>query len=1206
MKKRSVIWLFLIVCMVFSLIVISTANTVFAAPTIINDTVNKKVTITGTRYSMVFDYNGKAIVTSFKVDNKETLDQGTNNGIFSAVMVNSNWITTQGGVNPSVSVNGSTVSAALSTSVASETWTFTASDSNVQFQLNRSYNAAYTIQEQGTPMLNFKQDIFENIRWPASGANFWIGGKASALKKFLAAGTGYSATDNIRRGMEDINYTLISSATDNFALKVTGIKNQNSLSRGCASEVERCDTGTTKFLRFYTVVSNPTTNLSYATGAVSPRPDGWPVGTWTTGHVRSQGNRVYGDVNVSNAQNVQVTLTFTPDVYDSNYDLGTLNGVDEAKISHALNDYGRMMILDLKYGTAVENPNNAFQIPAIEQHWNTNVLGVLRDNTGVIETQKNTLMNIKNWLQTSDGHILSPYPGEQANPSWGQDYSDMQSSYVIATASLYALTGDDTWLSNMKISVEKSLDYIISTYLVRNSYTGDDQYLGPYNDYWEKSRGTYNGYTSVMLYEALVRWAELERYVLSDTTKATDYESKAAILKSNINKDKASGGFWSINTNTLYYGSSNLDMRYLPVQGAAIRGGVLSSDRVKQVVENIERDQQNYDIGFHVMNARDIRNPSIPAPQDDDVNNTMLGENGGWYGAPDGDFYSGFPVYGDRNKIPYYINRFTGYFDITGFINASTWKRDGVTPQDYGWCQTMPDQVAPIWGLYTYGYGFQPKYNMLILAPFISDNMVGSVTKYTWRGQEIQVTYDTKYKYTITALSLPTNIKVKFINQTPGISYTVKVDGVNQNITSDSEGNVDVTMSSSGTHSYELVSPDSEAILSAGINIAAGKPTAASSVNGLLTSCAQWPETTTDGNTSSGGWVSNGYSFPSWLRVDLGKAYPLGSVKMTFTLSETYKYRIEGTNDLINGTWFTLVDRTNSGVTGSPTNPITENISGSYQYIRVYFTGTVGGNWANMRELEVYTATTSTASTTNGGLVPSNALDGNDATYWCASNGVFPQWLNVDLGSNNIISDIKTKFYANELWKYKIEGSKDNTNWTVLVDKTGTGVSAQDVDDHAGGVYRYVRITVTESGGDWAAIREFKVYGDPLLSQGKTGSASTTNGGQVPSNALDGNDTTYWCASNATFPQWLSIDLGVKHNLTYIKTKFYASELWKYKIEGSPDNTNWTILIDKTAAGATAQDMDDSVSGFYRYVKITVTGSGGDWAAIREFKVYGK
>ena len=74
------------------------------------------------------------------------------------------------------------------------------------------------------------------------------------------------------------------------------------------------------------------------------------------------------------------------------------------------------------------------------------------------------------------------------------------------------------------------------------------------------------------------------------------------------------------------------------------------------------------------------------------------GENGGWYGAPDADFYAGLPVYGDRGRLLWYINGMAEKFDITGFVGATTYMRDGVTPADYGWNSCMPDMAQPVGG----------------------------------------------------------------------------------------------------------------------------------------------------------------------------------------------------------------------------------------------------------------------------------------------------------------------------------------------------------------------------------------------------------------------------------------------------------------------------------------------------------------------------
>jgi hypothetical protein len=123
------------------------------------------------------------------------------------------------------------------------------------------------------------------------------------------------------------------------------------------------------------------------------------------------------------------------------------------------------------------------------------------------------------------------------------------------------------------------------------------------------------------------------------------------------------------------------------------------------------------------------------------------------------------------------------------------------------------------------------------------------------------------------------------------------------------------------------------------------------------------------------------------------------------------------------------------------------------------------------------TVTASTESTS-----ASLALDGNDNTYWLASSSAMPQWLKVDLGQLHAIKRIDTKFYANERWKYMIEGSIDNVHWNVITDESTVGSYIQDaiigVYGFYGnlGSYRYVKITILEAQTDWASIKEFRIY----------------------------------------------------------------------------------------------------------------------------------
>lgn len=108
-------------------------------------------------------------------------------------------------------------------------------------------------------------------------------------------------------------------------------------------------------------------------------------------------------------------------------------------------------------------------------------------------------------------------------------------------------------------------------------------------------------------------------------------------------------------------------------------------------------------------------------------------------------------------------------------------------------------------------------------------------------------------------------------------------------------------------------------------------------------------------------------------------------------------------------------------------------------------------------------------------------IDGNASTRWCASDGSINHWWTVDLEDRYDISGSQITWEkSNKAYKYKIEVSADNRNWTLKVNKTGS-YSKQQVqkDNFNAGAARYVRITVTGlEPGCWASFSEFKVFGE--------------------------------------------------------------------------------------------------------------------------------
>jgi len=175
---------------------------------------------------------------------------------------------------------------------------------------------------------------------------------------------------------------------------------------------------------------------------------------------------------------------------------------------------------------------------------------------------------------------------------------------------------------------------------------------------------------------------------------------------------------------------------------------------------------------------------------------------------------------------------------------------------------------------------------------------------------------------------------------------------------------------------------------------------------------------------------------------------------------------------------------------------------------------------------------------------------------------------------------------------------------------TGKSILISEAVNPVGGAYT---IPQKPDTNDWLLLVEdanalsILPTGDEMpVSLNKTTIVSTSSAsGFTGAQAVDNSPRTYWCAGNGSFPQWLSVDLGVNTELSAIRTKFYANEHWKYTIEGSVDHILWSALANHTD-GTTGYLMTDSVRGNFRYIRITITGASVDWAALREFSVFSR
>lgn len=107
--------------------------------------------------------------------------------------------------------------------------------------------------------------------------------------------------------------------------------------------------------------------------------------------------------------------------------------------------------------------------------------------------------------------------------------------------------------------------------------------------------------------------------------------------------------------------------------------------------------------------------------------------------------------------------------------------------------------------------------------------------------------------------------------------------------------------------------------------------------------------------------------------------------------------------------------------------------------------------------------------------------------------------------------------------------------------------------------------------------------------------------------AVDGDESTRWCAANASYPQWLQLELEKPQTLTGIQTIWENGGVYQFKVEGSTDGKAWTTLADGSSNTKSAPYSNDfaKVDGI-RFVKIHALGkAGGGWASIREVKLKG-
>ncbi|GAA4844944.1 hypothetical protein GCM10023221_24110 [Luteimicrobium xylanilyticum] len=307
--------------------------------------------------------------------------------------------------------------------------------------------------------------------------------------------------------------------------------------------------------------------------------------------------------------------------------------------------------------------------------------------------------------------------------------------------------------------------------------------------------------------------------------------------------------------------------------------------------------------------------------------------------------------------------------------------------------------------------------------------------------------------------------------------------------------------------------------------------------------------------------------------------------------------------------------------------------------------GLVLGGSANAAGTDLAQGKTATASSVSQTYQASNITDGDQSTYWESSNDSLPQWVQVDLGSTQHVTDLVLQLPDNASWTTRtetvqVQTSTNGSSFSSLVGATGytfdpasgNSVAVDTPDADA----RYVRLVFSantgwpagqlsglvvhgsSAGGDGGSTGGSTGTGDggtegTLLSQGKTATASSGNAPYVASNLTDGAKSSYWEGTGGQFPQWAQVDLGQSRTVQRVALQLpdgWESRTETLAVSTSTDGSSFTTAkaaatytFDPASGNTVNLDVPDQAA---RYVRVTVSAnSGWNAAQLAELQVYG-
>jgi len=705
-------FLFLLICIASA---IGSRSECAAQPVkITNDTKEKNVVFGNSKIKITLDYNKKANLSSLTVNGQTVIQSDA--GVYSKIRTKaSTYSTLQLSTDPTVKIAGNTISVmgirygdpALS---IDETWTFTISDTDIKFDIDRTLSKAVVAEQVGFPVFMFNSmDTWEGAYQDYGGlAWFYLFNKKrdtygvhSSASDFWNSKTGNGLTVSVTAPGKQIAMDYSRTAEDKMA---------------------------------YTLAVSPT--------EMQPRFD---PGTNRRRYVRDTTD-VWAPVQLgAGKSSQQITLSYFD--FEEKFGRGNLTGINKEQVSAVLNTIARIGVIDKEHfgGNSWHTPYGPICLH--EQY--IAQMGLAINDHHYLKGYQQCLDFYRDNAIKPDGRVWPrwAYSNEDAMPQgftdkgfyeaqWGY-LLDSNPDFVTNVAELYNQTGDLSWVKTHQAACEKALDWIIQ----RDS--NGNGLVEMMTDSYTQKRGSdwidiiwaahENAFVNAKLYHALVLWTDIEKQ-LGNTTKEKYYKGFADKLKENFNKPLSAGGFLDADKKCYIHwrdkdGSTHGNNMVTPVNFMAIAYGICEDDaRRKTILDDIETQMQKENLFFWPICLYSY----APGEGNDWQFPFPNYENGDIFLSWGAVAVKAYASYKPELALKYVKNVLAQYAkDGLAFQRYGRAKQDGLGDD------ILSGNSLSVVGLYQAIYGINPLYNRFYLDPHITEALTGTQVRYTYRNQPL-------------------------------------------------------------------------------------------------------------------------------------------------------------------------------------------------------------------------------------------------------------------------------------------------------------------------------------------------------------------------------------------------------------------------------------------------------------------------------------